>query len=158
MRFLRSNTRSGLSQYDCRQSHVSFLCFSHYSTYRYHIVRKWGFTEWVLKAAMILDSANSQSSSTYALLTKPCVVWRTWSSTTKKLNEEKTSQNSAQIKSFNDHNHPKTALQAEHQNPGNSAAQPFGFWLLFQTSSHDYPVQKIIYTYPWQLGIHPPKH
>lgn len=44
-----------------------------------------GLTECVLRAAMILDSANSQSSSTYARLTKPWVVWRTWSSTTKKL-------------------------------------------------------------------------
>lgn len=142
MRFLRSNTRSGLSQYDCRQSHVSFLFFIHHSTYTYHIVRKWGHTEWVLKAAMILDSANSQSSSTYALLTKPCVVWRTWSSTTKKLHEEKTSHTHTQIKSFNDHYQPKTALQSIHQNPGNSAAQPFGFWQLFQTNSHGYPVQK----------------
>lgn len=31
-------------------------------------------TECVLRAATILDKANSQSSSTYALLTKPCVV------------------------------------------------------------------------------------
>lgn len=31
MRFLRSNTRSGLSQYDCRQSHTSVLYFTHYS-------------------------------------------------------------------------------------------------------------------------------
>lgn len=113
-----------------------------------YMLRKWGHTEWVLKAAMILDSASSQSSSTYALLTKPCVVWRTWSSTTKKLHSEKTSynglrdQNNTQIKSFNDHYDPKTALQSIQQNPGNSAARSFGFWQLFQTSSHDYPVQK----------------
>lgn len=124
MRFLRSNTRSGLSQYDCGQSHASVLYFTHYTRYRCHMLRKWGRTEWVLKAAMILDSASSQSSSTYALLTKPCVVWRTWSSTTKKLHSEKTSynglrdQNNTQIKSFDDHYHPKQRFNQYNRTQG----------------------------------------